>query len=82
MAKRPWDELKGQIYLGSDEFIYRQSPEDKKLQKIPRAQLRAIKPKLERIFAEDGKTGIVQAYREHGYRLREIAAHLGVTTRR
>ena len=25
MAKQPWDELKGQIYLGSDEFIERHS---------------------------------------------------------
>jgi transposase len=33
---------------------------------------------LERIFAKDGETGIAQAYQEHGYRLREIAAHLGV----
>jgi DNA-binding MarR family transcriptional regulator len=25
-----------------------------------------------------GESGIAEAYREHGYRLREIAAHLGV----
>jgi REP-associated tyrosine transposase len=78
IAKRPWDELKGQIYLGSDEFIDRHSAEDKELKEIPRAQLKPIKPTLEQIFAEDGKTGIAQAYREHGYRLQEIAAYLGV----
>jgi hypothetical protein len=27
IANRPWDELKGQIYLGSDEFIEGQSAE-------------------------------------------------------
>lgn len=43
-----------------------------------RAQLQAIKPTLERIFAKDRDSGIAQAYREHGYRLHEIAAHLGV----
>ena len=77
-ANRPWDELTGQIYLGSDEFIERHSTENKELREIPRAQLKPIKPTLGRIFAEDRKTGIAQAYREHGYRLQEIAAHLGV----
>jgi len=78
VANRPWDDLKGQIYLGSDEFIERHSAEAKELKEIPRAQLRAIKPKLERIFAKNRETGIAEAYREHGYRLQEIAAHLGV----
>jgi hypothetical protein len=45
---RDWDALKGQIYLGSDEFIERHSAEDKELKEIPRAQLKAIKPTLER----------------------------------
>ena len=44
---------------------------------IPRAQLHAAKP-LERIFARQGEKGIVRAYKEHGSRIREIAAHLGV----
>jgi len=78
VVNRPWDDLKGQIYLGSDEFIERHSAEDKELKEIPRAQLKAIKPTLERIFARDKESGIAQAYREHGYRLQEIAAHLGV----
>ena len=77
-ANRPWNDLKGQIYLGRDEFIERHSAGNRKLKEIPRAQLKAIKPTLARIFAKDGETGIAQAYREHGYRLQEIAAHLGV----
>ncbi|HMA79973.1 MAG TPA: transposase [Candidatus Binatia bacterium] len=75
---RPWEELKGQIYLGSKEFIERHSPRDQRLKEIPRAQLRAAKPSLERIFAKSGEQGIALAYKEHGYRLHEIAAHLGV----
>lgn len=47
-------------------------------QEIPRAQLKAIKPTLERLFAKDSDTGSAEAYREHGYRLQEIAAYLGV----
>jgi putative transposase len=78
ITNRPWDQLKGQIYLGSDKFIERHSAEDKELKAIPRAQLHAFKPTLERIFARDGETGIGRAYREHGYRLQEIAAYLGV----
>jgi DNA-binding MarR family transcriptional regulator len=31
-----------------------------------------------RIFAKNGERAIVQAYKEHGYRLREIADHLGI----
>jgi REP-associated tyrosine transposase len=78
LENRPWDELRGQIYLGSEEFIEQHPAQDKELKEIPRAQLKALKPTLEKIFAKGGETGIAQAYREHGYRLREIAAHLGV----
>ena len=78
LENRPWEELKGQIYLGSEEFIEQHSAEDKEVREIPRMQLKALKPTLERIFAKGGENGIAQAYREHGYRLREIATHLGV----
>jgi putative transposase len=48
------------------------------LKEIPRVQLHAAKPPLERIFARQGEKAIVRAYREHGYRMGEIAAYLGV----
>jgi putative transposase len=78
LESRPWEELKGQIYLGSEAFIERHSPGNQELREIPRVQLKAVKPSLERIFAKSGKRAIVEAYKEHGYRLQEIAAHLGV----
>ena len=78
LENRPWEKLKGQIYLGSEEFIERHSPANQELKEIPRAQLKAVKPSLERIFAKSGERGIAQAYKEHGYRLQEIATHLGV----
>ena len=78
LENRPWEELKGQIYLGSEAFIARNSSANQELKEIPRVQLKAVKPSLERIFAKSGKRAIVQAYKEHGYRLQEIAAHLGV----
>ena len=77
LAQRPWEQLKGQIYLGSEEFIEQHSA-GKEVKEIPRAQLRAVKPTLDRIFAKSKEAGIAQAYREHGYRLHEIAKHLGV----
>ena len=78
LASRPWEELRGQIYLGSEEFVEEHSAKNLELKEIPRAQLHAAKPSLERIFARQGEKGIVRAYKEHGYRIREIAAHLGV----
>jgi putative transposase len=77
LASRPWEALKGQIYLGSEQFIEKHSPQNIELKEIPRAQLKA-RPSLERIFAKSGERAIVQAYKEHGYRLRTIAAHLGI----
>jgi putative transposase len=78
LSSRPWEALKGQIYLGSQQFIEKHSPENIELKEIPRAQLKAGRPSLERLFAKSGERVIVQAYKEHGYRLHEIAAHLGI----
>ena len=77
LENRPWEELKGQIYLGSKAFVEKHTPGNQKLKEIPRAQLKAAKPSLERIFVKSGKKAIAVAY-QHGYRLNEIAAHLGV----
>jgi len=47
MGTRPWEDLKGQIYLGSDEFVERRSMRANELKEISRAQLKPIKPSLE-----------------------------------
>src|SRR5919109_1546861 len=78
LASRPWEAVRGQIYLGSEKFIERHSAENVELTEIPRVQLKAARPSLERIFAKRGERAVLQAYKEHGYRLGEIAAHLGV----
>ena len=76
MASRPWEELKGHIYLGSEAFIEKHSaPKD--LKEMLRVQLRAAKPSLDGIFAKGGDRAIAETY-GNGYRLGEIAAHLGV----
>jgi sugar diacid utilization regulator len=48
------------------------------LEEIPRAQVRAVRPKLERILKGSDDRGILRGYKEHGYRLHEIAEYLGV----
>ena len=78
LESHPWEALQGQIYLGSEAFIERHSPRNRELREFPRAQVRAVRPRLERILKESDDRGIVIAYKEHGYRLREIAVHLGV----
>ena len=76
LASRPWEDLKGQIYLGSEAFIEKHAPPEK-IFGNPRAQWRAAKPSLARLFANGDEKTIAKAY-QHGYRLHEIAAHLGV----
>ena len=77
MASRPWDDLKGQIYLGSEAFVEKHASDKKDIKEIPRAQLRAAKPSLEKIFRGRGEKAIGEAY-EQGYRLNEIAVYLGI----
>lgn len=76
---RPWDKVKGQIYLGSEAFIKKHSIEDgTELAEVPRAQWQALRPALERILGKKSQRSIERAYREHGYRLKDIAQYLGV----
>jgi putative transposase len=76
--QRPWDELTGQIYLGSEKFIEKHTARDQEIKEIPRAQLRPIRPRLDQLLSRNKEAAIAQAYRDYGYRLHEIAAHLGV----
>jgi len=75
-----WENLRGQVYLGSDEFIEQHAPEGSaEFREIPRAQRFVDRPPLGDIVREstDGKA-IASAYRDYGYTLSEIALHLGV----
>ena len=78
LESRPWEELTGQIYLGSESFIEEHAQENKKHPEIPRAQLQAARPSLQQIFGKRGKHAIEAAYTKYGYKMREIAEHLGV----
>jgi putative transposase len=75
----PWEELKGQIYLGSDAFIERLPKPEETVEEIPRIQREGVRPSLDRLFAEAAiDEAIVTAYREHGYTMKAIADYLGV----
>jgi len=76
---RPWDDIRGQIYLGSEEFIAKHAGADgAELAEVPRAQRQTIRPALAQILKKNGERSIKRAYEEYGYRLKEIAQHLGV----
>ena len=76
---RPWDQVTGQIYLGGEDFVARHQP-GRKIREIPRRQTQAHRPSLVVLFQRRRAQNqiIHEAYREYGYRLAEIATHLGV----
>ncbi|MBN1621554.1 MAG: transposase [Endomicrobiales bacterium] len=72
----PWDRLKGQIYYGSDEFILKICKGLDKLKEIPVLHTTPVRPSLSEIVSKP--RGVLIANKEHGYKLTEIAKHLGV----
>lgn len=84
-AETPWKEIKGQIYLGNEEFIDRIKRLIKgkeTLKEIPRIQRYITKPSLEDIFGHKEKKlidkSVYKAHVQYGYTLKEIAEYLGV----
>jgi REP element-mobilizing transposase RayT len=78
LGNRPWEQLRGQIYLGDEEFVKRHAQASADLNEVPRAQRHAARPPLEEIFRTAGSQAIALAYHEHGYRMKEMADFLGV----
>lgn len=75
----PWEDLQGQIYLGSEDFVAQHQP-NRVIRDVPREQTQAQRPSLRVLFRRnDTEPRLIHlAYRQYGYRLAEIAAHLGV----
>ncbi len=78
LAEQPWEKLRAQIYLGGDKFIEEHMVGGASIKEVPREQWKPVRPSLEKLFRGKEMNAIGVAYREHGYRLREIAQHLGV----
>ncbi len=76
----PWANLRGQIYLGSKGFAKRAAARGllgRGEREIPHAQREPVPLSLADLFRRHGEKAIVVAYREHGYRLCDLARHLG-----
>ncbi|WP_341581600.1 transposase [Marinobacter metalliresistant] len=81
----PWDDLKGQIYLGSNhqfrERMLEHLDEPDRLSEVPAAQRRPEPLSLEAYFCktEDRNAAIAKAYASGGYTLKEIGDYLGLS---
>lgn len=84
-AKSPWKEVKGQLYLGDENFIDKIKElikSQETLKEIPRIQRYITKPSLEEIFKHGDKKlkdkAVHEAHIQYGYTLKAIAEYLGV----
>jgi putative transposase len=84
----PWKDLKGQILLGTGEFVCELRDllkRKEKVEEVPRVQRLAARPSLGEIFRKEEQGHgarrdevIYAAYVRYGYTLKEMAEHLGV----
>src|SRR5574337_1111582 len=78
----PWDQVRGQVLLGSERFVERLAPglrDKRRLKEFPRRQRFAIRPTLSRLFGRHAQTDrarrnevIRRAHLNYGYSLSEI----------
>jgi len=76
-----WDNLQGQVYLGSEAFIARMRPqlEGQTIGEIPRAQRRPlVRPLADLTAGLPRDTAMACAFESGHYSLQQIAAHFGV----
>jgi len=74
----PWNDLKGGLYLGSDDFARAHAVDDDLEAEIPFAHRQPVRRTLSDIFETEGAQALLVAHRDHGYHLRELAAFCGV----
>jgi hypothetical protein len=79
----PWEELKNQIYLGSDAFVDAMQCKmeaDRRLTEIPKTQRLPVSRPLTWYFEKhrDRDTAIFEAFKSGGYNMREIGEHVGL----
>jgi putative transposase len=77
MGQQPWADLTGQIYYGTEAFVIRVAKPTQS-REVPRRQRQPMRPALRHLVQAGTPEEIERAYREYGYRLAEIARHLGV----
>ncbi len=79
----PWEELKNQIYLGSEAFVdemQRKMNTDRRLSEIPKTHRRPVARPLTWYFQKhpDRDSAVFEAFRSGGYSMREIGDHVGL----
>jgi hypothetical protein len=82
-ANSPWSDLKGQVFLGDDQFVERMQAyiqPDKDFVQIPLAQRRRLPPSLAVIERQsaDRNTAIIAAHATGSYSYQQIADYFGV----
>jgi REP element-mobilizing transposase RayT len=81
----PWKEVKGQIFLGTDDFTskFRGFLKGKeRIREIPKVQRYATRPSVKRLLQKGRQRisdeAIYEAYIRYGYTMKEIAEYIGV----
>lgn len=82
----PWDELKGQIFYGSERFIGKMQEfigRKKEVKEIPRKQRFPHRPVLDELFnasmtKQQRNQQVLAAHLQYGYSLIDIGDHLGI----
>ena len=81
----PWKEVKGQIFLGTDDFTLKFKgflKGKERIKEIPRVQRYATRPSLAKLLQKKNKEitdeAIYEAHIRYGYTLKDIAEYLGV----
>jgi len=84
-AASPWDHLKGQIYLGDEEFVKRMQANTETVRtdvNIPKRQRRPPAPSLDHLVRQypdrNHDHAILAAYRTGHYSYQEIGAYFGL----
>jgi putative transposase len=77
VATRRAERAAGDVFLGSRDFA-RRHQRPRASAEIPRSQRAPIAGELSELFRRHGDDGMLLAYREYGFRLREIAAEVGL----
>ena len=82
---RIWDELKGRIVLGREDFVGGSSPccRERSVEEIARRERLVHRPSPGELFAGAQERGdreerIYRAVMEYGYKLREVRAYMGL----
>ncbi len=82
-AASPWSNLKGQVFLGNEQFVQRMQAHlqaGKDDVQIPLAQRRPPPPPLDKLVrrAPDRNAAIIAAYATGGYSYQQLADHFGI----